>query len=504
MEFMSKLSTTLENFFTFFPPSELTVLVGVSGGPDSVALLDALVTYSKTHSNLKIEVAHLNHQLRGADADADAAFVSELAANYNLPLHLAAFDVASFAEKSRLSVESAARGVRYAFFAHIMTFRQISLLLLAHNADDQAETVMLHLLRGSGLHGLTGMSELADFPLPANSISPFDFDSDFMRKARIGRPLLNVWRNEIEAYCNERDLSPKTDYTNLETEYFRNKLRLQLLPEIESEYKPGFKKNLVRLAGLLQADETLLQKLTQQAFERIAIFNNNSVDFDLVAFLVEPTALQSRLLRLAYQNLTGTLENLESLHIELILQALTNVKAQNFALDLPNNVIFRKTSAKLSFTSKNSFATLQMSQPQLSDTVESLNLLFDNIPLELKNSWQISATKIAHIDLANLYQTNRFCAYLDFDKIGKMKVANLVIRRRKAGERFQPLGAPGKRKLQDVLLDAKIPKELRENWPIVAANDSVVWVAGCNIADDFKVTPDTDQILEIKLFRELE
>lgn len=480
---------------------DLPVLVGVSGGPDSVALLQALTEFKPAFTSLKLEVAHLNHGLRGNAAAADADYVKQLAQRLQLPCYQAEFQVAALAHAQHLSIETAARVARYAFFAQLLTTHQIRLLLLAHTADDQAETVMLHLLRGSGPHGLTGMTALSPFPVPTIPTA-FAFDPLVANQAWVGRPLLPVWRPEIEAYCSEQELAPHLDNTNTETEYRRNRLRLQLLPQIKREYKTDFKKNLVRLASILQGDEQLLDRLTVEAFKRVAVFENGKVNFELAALRAEPPALQARLIRYAYLKLHGSLEDLEALHVELILQAVATTL--EWSLDLPGELVARKTTQQLLILPRR--GRKFPDQPQMPVGVGSLALdAGSKTRIALANGWWVSTEVRTANEVSNLKQGGPFQAWVDYAKLGE----RLLIARREPGDKYQPLGASGRRKLQDIMVDVKMPKELRAAWPLVMTTTAegdgkrIVWLAGYAIANEFKVTPQTNQILEIKLFQEV-
>jgi len=491
------LSTALTKFFTTYTAllgrtAPLRLLVGVSGGPDSLALLHAL-TQLQTF-DLEIHVAHLNHCLRGDQSRADAQFVAGFARTFPLPYYQAEFEVAHYARTYKLSLEAAARAVRYAFFAHLMSAHQISLLLIAHQADDQAETVLLHLLRGSGPHGLTGIPVLAAFPLPTTPPA-FEYDSDFMRETKVGRPLLDLWRLEIEAYCTTHDLQPRFDHSNADTTYQRNRVRLELLPLIQREYKTGFKQNLVRLASILQTDEQFLDAQTTQIFTQMATVQDFTIAFELAAFRATHPALQARLLRYAYQKLNGSLENLEAVHLDLTQQAVyTDTPA--WTLELPGGIVAHKTARRLIISCP---SKILASLPQLPPDVDSLPLTVNNrVNLPLAHGWNLEARVFDKTEISDLQNVDRFVARLDYVKVG----AALKLRPRQPGDKVQPLGAPGHRKLQDVLLDAKIPKAARPRWPIVVKTtppEQIVWVAGGCIAEPFKVTQQSQEVLELKL-----
>jgi len=231
-----------------------TVVVGVSGGADSVGLLHALIALAPEY-DLRLHVAHLDHQLRGAAARADADFVRELARRWNLPHTIESRDVRTFARDQHLSLEEAARQVRYTFLIEAALAQGSQTIAVAHHADDQAESVLMHFLRGSGLAGLRGMrpkTRLADFGFQTVDVKRRSADLQLIR------PLLDVPRAAIEAYCAQHNLSFRIDATNADTTYFRNRLRHELLPLLAT-YNPAIKAILRRTAEVVQGDYELLE-----------------------------------------------------------------------------------------------------------------------------------------------------------------------------------------------------------------------------------------------------
>jgi tRNA(Ile)-lysidine synthetase-like protein len=349
------------------------------------------------------------------------------------------------------------------------------------------------------------MKELARLPLAvvATDISVFNHNPKDLQTAWLGRPLLQTWRSEIEAYCNEHNLQPRQDHTNHQPIYMRNRVRLQLLPQIEAEYKPGFRKNLVRLASLMQADEQLLDSLTEQAFARLTKVKTYTISFDLTAWQSEAPALQTRLLREAYSLLNNSLEDLEAGHLELIQQAASNPAITNWTLNLPGAITVQLNKQTHQLNLINTERQIQaqaLAQPQLPPKLDNLSLDQTQPHLTLANGWILQAQVRLRSEIGELQQQGSlelgFVAYLDYNKTD----FKLLVRKRLPGEKFQPLGAPGRRKLQDIMLDAHIPAALRANWPLVATIEQIIWLPGGPIAEQFKVTTATEQVLELKLF----
>ncbi|MEI6043977.1 MAG: tRNA lysidine(34) synthetase TilS [Chloroflexota bacterium] len=474
----------------FLPPNQTTVrlLVGVSGGTDSVTLLHAL--HQITYPSLSIQVAHLNHRLRGESAAADADYVARLCEQLGIECHLAEYDVPSFMASHKLSLEDAARRVRYAFFAHLLSQLHLPLLLLAHNANDQAETVLLRLLRGTGPHGLAGIAPLAPLPpLDPRLAASFEVDPAFIREVQVGRPLLTVWRNEIEAYCVVQALEPRHDETNTDLHYARNRVRLDLLPYLEKNGKAGVKAGLVRLATLMHDEQKLLDHLTETEFECHALLSqSDSVEFEVGYFRSQLIALQRRLLRRAYLHLNGSLENLDAADTELLLNS------GKIVVNLPGGLVGFVTEQVVG---------LRRFRPVVQAV--SSGAIFELQPpalLGAEPGWRLEASLLWPTgDEPDFFKTgDKKVAYLDYARTGP----KLLVRSRQPGEKFRPLGAPGRRKVQDLMVDAKIGREARPTWPLVIRPaeeeepEQVVWLPGVAIAEYFKVTINTKIVLFLR------
>ncbi len=469
------------------------VLLAVSGGPDSLALLHAFQALRSTYPDLQIEAAHLNHLIRGEAATADARFVAEFCKVNGVPCHLTEFDVLAWASLQHLSLEDAARRVRYAWFARLCQERSSSLVLLAHHADDQAETVLLRLLRGTGPGGLAAMSPLAPFP-PLDPRLQTWFGSADVTNLRLGRPFLSLWRREIETYCAAHELQPRQDETNFSTDYLRNRVRLELLPQIETAYSPHFRANLVRLAALAGGEEEWLSGLVEIQYAAQVQSGKAERGFNLAYFAVQPRALQRRLLRAALADL-NKLSDVEAAHIEAVIDLFA--AGATGRLNLPGGVVAYRWRGQVGF---------RLAEPNpIAWPGEDLRL---TVPGGLDGpdaEWNLEARLLEarqfHAQQAIEQEADKFRAWVDYAKIGPA----LLVRPRRSGERFRPLGAPGRRKVQDVLLDAGILREQRAGWPLVvcsAAGDEpekIVWIPGASIAHDFRVTEETQVVCELRL-----
>ncbi len=483
-----KLSQALHHFWsTSLQPQP--VLVAVSGGPDSLALLHCLLANQADFDGLSIYVAHFNHQIRGETADRDSEFVAEFCRVAGLTFYGGTFDVPGLAREVGLSLEEAARQARYAYLAQQASQLDVRLVLTGHNADDQAETVLLRLLRGTGPTGLRGMLPVAGWP-PLLPVLQEAFSLTAIPDLVLARPLLTVWRSEIEAYCAANGLMPCQDETNLTLEYRRNRLRQQLIPLIEADYQPNFRRHLTRLADLSQADQAWLAELVNAEFQhhaRLSFKPYREVNFSPEYWQTQPLALQRRLVRQAVDWLT-TLQDLEAAHVEAVLNLFETGRPGRLAL--PGGLVAFRLKQKLGLLQSASAGEAAPGWP--------LELTVPGSLSEPQQGWSIEAKLIngsAQLP-GELWQTGKFHARLDYAKIGPQ----LHLRPRQPGDRFRPLGAPGRRKVQDILVDAQVPREQRDQWPLVVCGQPAVicWIPGVAIGEDFKIEATTSQILDLQ------
>lgn len=487
----SPLKLALGNFWeTTTPPQP--ALVAVSGGPDSLALLYALLRLQPRYPALRLTVAHFNHHIRGETAAEDARFVEAFCLENNLPFHLGQLDVPAFAAANGLSLEDAARQARYAFVGDLAAGLAIELVLTGHNADDQAETVLLRLLRGTGPHGLAGMAPLSLLPPPAFALKD-TFPLAGSTVVRLGRPLLTVWRRDIETYAHENGLNPRLDETNLQPDYARNRVRQRLLPLLESEYQPNIKLNLNRLADLTRSDQEWLDQLVEAEFQaNVKPEFGSQFSFSKEYFLGKLPSLQKRLIRRTAQALHG-LENLDAAHIEATLDLFKSPVVRR--MDLPG--------ALVAFASKTEVGLLALPE-NTTWPAAGLEISVPGCVTGPAGNWQFTATPVEaearQTILANPRQGGPYHVFLDCARINYA----LLLRPRRVGEKYRPLGGPGQRKVQDIMLDAGIPRDLRKDWPLVVCPayenwpEALCWIPGAALAHDFRITPQTDSIVELR------
>jgi tRNA(Ile)-lysidine synthase len=467
------------------------VVVGVSGGPDSLCLLHVLHALAP-ELGACLHVAHLHHGLRGADADADAAFVADIAEAWGLTCSVEQADVAALASQTSAALEEAAREARYTFLGRLAGEVGAQAVAVGHNADDQAETVLMHFLRGSGLAGLRGMQPKSAFPRPQLIIDNCQLP---IVNSRLIRPLLFVPRADILAYCAEHGLEPRYDRSNEDTTFFRNRLRHELLPLLEG-YNPQIGRILSQSAAVLAGDYELLRSDLLDAWPQVLVQESaGRLVLDLAAWRRLPTALQRSVLREAIQRLRASLRNVNYVHVDNAFWLLHEGRAGD-RMTLPAGLELVVGYDR--FAVGNAGIELPVNDlPQMD--VEWLALPVSGT-LDLAG-WQVDLTLLAAADLPPGWQENAdpWQAWLDANALGPAP----ALRTRCEGDRFQPLGMADRSKLlAELFTNSKIPAPARNRWPLlVATTGDIAWVCGLRIDERARITAATEQVLHVRLSR---
>ena len=444
------------------------MLVGVSGGADSVCLLHIL-DQLKGILGISLHVAHLNHMLRGVDSDSDAHYVAEISGTLGIPAIIEKRDVEVYRKEHRLSLEEAAREVRHVFFAEAAESVGAGCIALGHTQDDQVETILMHLVRGTGLGGLRGMRPITHLRLQGD------------RVLVVVRPLLEVAKQETEHYCRTYDLKPRSDLSNYSFNYTRNRFRGELIPLLKS-YNKNFDTALMRTARAVAADLSFIEKEVSMVWDRVVCEQPNGLLLDTKELLSLHPALQRHLLRRVMGEILGDLVDIQSIHIEKMIEALS--KPAGKRLSLPRGTIF--------YIGKGTcMVTRGVVDTCPFPALEGENRL--NVPGDtVLSGWRVKASVTQPGS-----KTEGYGACLDLDETG----SDLVVRARKAGDRFQPLGMGEPKKLQDFMVDAKIARSWRDCVPLVCSESSIFWVVGWRIADQVKVTDSTKRVLRLEFER---
>ena len=457
---MRQVSKTIAQFHMLQAGDQ--VLAGVSGGPDSVALLHLLHSKAAEYG-IQLYVAHVHHMLR-PEADAEAAYVEQLAAQYDIPFRLYKINVAEYAQAHKLSLEQAGHIVRFQCFQDAKAHWQCNKLALGHHRDDRAESVLLHLVQGCGPDGLCAMP-------PVDTWEQAD-------GSRLIRPLANVSKAEIVQYCTDNQLQYYIDATNLEPEFLRNRIRLALLPQL-TQYNPQIAEALVRLQDIAGAD---LDYITQQAetlWQQYGIADTNMVQLPAEVFRTQHVALQRRLLRSMYRTWTGSTENLTYAQIEQMCSIAMQHDGTQM-LSLAGGVQFVRQYDMLCIKAADTSAAQPEPVYWQIDTASSCTVwngtftIVQNVPLDAANR-----------------DSNTI--YVDADTLS----SQLVIRTRIPGDAIALPGRAGHKSIKKFFIDRKVPKEERDTIPLLVSNGEIVWIPGHYIADTIKITEQTKRISKI-------
>ena len=484
-------------------PSKETVVVGVSGGADSVCLLHVLAKWRK-RLGIRLHAAHLNHQIRGIESEADAEFVSDLADSLDIPITIDRQDVAAYRTERKCSLEEAARELRYAFFARVARKVGARRIVIGHTRNDQVETILMHIIRGTGIAGLCGLAHCSPLvhdsrgkalPAQASSVAKAQRTS-----LLVIRPLLDTTRQETADYCQRHQLDARADSSNLLPSFFRNRLRLHLLPLLK-QYNPSIDQTLLRLADIAKGDNAFIEQQASGLWDEVARQEDKAIYLDKKQLAGLPIALQRHLLRMAVTRLVGDLRDIEATHIEAA-RSLLNKSAGKISV-LPHDLICQGGYSELVIAS-----TAKQSQfppcpfPPLPD---ELHL---KVPGKTAFSgWNVLASIVReHVDFlpsrgarstkGKTHQSD-LVAHFDLQKTGM----NLCVRRRRPGDRFQPLGMNMPKKLHEFMVDAKIPRSWRGRIPIVCSPQQIIWIVGWRIDDRVKLTKASKEILRLEFVR---
>ena len=453
------------------------IVVGVSGGPDSLCTLDVLVRcgYSPV-------VAHFNHKLR-PEADADSKFVQRIAEKRKLSFAGEEIDVRALAEDGRQSIEEAARNARYRFLFATAERVAAQAVAVGHSADDQVETVLMHLLRGAGLDGLSGM-EFRSLPNAWSEHIP------------LVRPLLDVWRAQIIEYCQEQGFDPIIDATNQDQTFFRNRIRHELLPNLES-YNPSIRKVLWRTAEVLRGDMELVKQAVDTAWQECLLTEGSDyVGLDPQRASQQTLSVQRHLIRRAIAYLRPGLRDIGFNTVEQVRKYFRDSQP-TAEIDLIAGLKLLSEPGRIWLAEWE--ADIPTSEwPQI---LEGEVLLPIPGAFDLTNGWRIAVEKIASTNIIKTEAQNNldpYQAWIDAKLIGD----HLNVRARREGDRFQPLGMEGHSiKLSDFMINEKLPRRARAGWPLVCSAEQIVWVAGYRLAQPFRVSETTNEALKLELIQ---
>ncbi|MBN2795502.1 MAG: tRNA lysidine(34) synthetase TilS [Clostridia bacterium] len=442
---IEKVELAIETYKLIEPGDK--IVVAVSGGPDSMALLHSLHTLSKTYF-LKLYVCHLNHMLRGEDADEDARTVKAFCDDLHIESYIFSRDIEAYAKVNQMGFEEAARDVRYKLFDYVLEKTGANKIAVGQNMNDQAETLLMRLYRGAGLEGLTAIKYKRDHVI---------------------RPLLGINRDEIEAYVLQHNIKTCLDKTNLETDYSRNKIRLEVIPYIKENFNENIIKRLYETTMQLQEDADFIDQTVENTY-RDFVHNQDQVNLNLWCTL--HIAVQKRLLRKVVLKQSGSLKDFSGIQLNQLIELIQKkshgtkllVKGIYFEISYDNLLIYKEDTKGLIETPFKPGETF----------------IYKNQCLKVINLEDLKATK--HV------------ITIDVEKI----VGELKIRTRLPGDRFAPLGMKGTKKLKDFMIDEKIPAKDRDDVLLLCDDEHIIWVVGYRMSELYKIDASTLESLTIK------
>lgn len=432
------------------------IVIGVSGGIDSMALLYSLYELRDVY-DISIHVAHVNHGVRGEEARRDQDFVESVASKLGLRFWTSNVDMNAYGKKHKISAEEAGRILRYGFFNDIIDRLGHGKIAVGHNLNDQAETLIMRFFRGTGLEGLKGIDYKVD---------------------NVIRPILGVKRDELEEYIRDRDIDTVLDGTNLESIYTRNKVRLELIPYIEENFNPNLIETMERTSNLARIENSFLDGYSREKYLELKIKQDKSmVVLDSKKYKKLDLCIKQRVLRHALLDIEGNLQGISEIHISNLIDLFDSGETGK-SINGPNNLIGLINYDEL---------IVKKEKKGVKSDYELV--LEDGLSME-GYSFELSVLDIKDLDG---FPKSKNVRYFDYDKIS----GPLIIRNRRPGDRFVPFGMKGEKKIKDYFIDEKIPRFERDSIPILCDDNNILWVIGYRTSEIYKVTKDTKKVISI-------
>jgi len=441
------------------------LVVGVSGGVDSMVLLHLLNAHREAF-HLSLIIAHLNHGLRPEESEKEAELVQKESEQLGLPFEYGQFNVKEFQKLSGFSPQDAARKIRFQFFHDLLKKHHAKKIALGHNADDQVETILLRLMRGSGLQGLRGILPLRD--------------------GKIIRPLLETWREEIESFAIEKGIHFRLDSSNLKHDYLRNRIRLALIPSMEREYQPNFKKILLRTSAILREENDYLEKGAEEAYQTIVQESKDTLSFKFSEYQSLHQAIQWRIIRKMMEILCAqgmVVEGREGSDVRQIHLRLRQ-PPPSFILELSHGVWIEKRYDRVELGR----GAVRPFPPFEVELISPGRTMIEELGKEIV---------IEEVNRAQFREDRESLtmAFMDYENLQ----FPLRIRNFRPGDRFCPLGIQGTQKLKEFFIDHKVPRFERPKIPLLISGEMIVWIVGYRIDERVKVTEKTKRVLKVKL-----
>jgi len=450
---LEKIKKTIRDHGLFL--EEDKILIAYSGGVDSTALLHLLLELQKEWP-VELFLGHFNHTLRQS-AEEDERFVREAARKLSLPLFVGRGNVRARAKAMKQNIEETGRQLRYEFLSQKAEEIGGAKIATGHTLTDQAETLLMRLMRGSGLRGLAGIYPVVD--------------------GKLVRPLLEVERKDIEAYLKKKKLAFRIDESNFDRRLLRNRIRLELLPYIQKNFEPAIVQQLGRMASIIREEDAFLEEMAREKAKEAIKKKSHSVSLDRLPLSSAPRALARRVVRNFISELRGSLRRISFEDVESILNL-----DEGKEFSLKEDMILRREANQIVLKKK-------------------------TVPVRYEYEWEgkgilelrelglkFEGKKIKSENFLRLCSDDQTRAFLS---LGKLKFP-LTVRNRREGDRYRPLGAPGRKKVKEIFRSKGIPLDKRERHPVFLSGDDIVWILGLPVSEKFKIEKETKGIFEIK------
>ncbi len=429
-----------------------SVVLGVSGGADSICMLKLLSDLQK-RLGISLYVLHINHMIRGEEADQDAAFVKKICTKFKVPHRVINVDVPALAQREGLSEEEAGRYVRYDEFSKYAYEVGATKIAVAHNSNDNAETVLMNLARGTGIKGLGGIPPKREMEDANGNV------------VEVIRPILCLSRKEIEDYLKENEIEYRNDSTNDSTDYTRNKIRLEIMPLLEN-INDNAMQNITNASNELADTSNYIEKDVDEAYEEFVTEEDGKLFLSDESFAIDPIVLTG-VIRKMIENIAGKLKDITRIHVGDVVSL--SEKQVGKKIDLPYSIVAEREYEGISMFSE-------------SNETES----------ETKNKEVIISFEEGDFDRTSIEEL-KYTKWLDYDKID-----DVVVRTRQKGDYIVIDGDGATKKLKKYFIDEKIPRRERDEVLLVADGNHILWVVGYRISEDVKVTPDTKKVVKLE------
>lgn len=435
------------------------IVLGLSGGPDSVCLLHILHRL-KDVLDIEVYAAHLNHQIRGLEAQKDALYISKLCESMGITFFVKSINVPQYCKENKLSLEDGARKLRYEMFFEIKESLKADKIAIAHNMNDQAETVLMRMMRGTGLQGLKGI--------------------DYIRDDVIIRPILGIERDEIEAYCEQYSLNPRIDATNLESIYTRNKIRLELIPYMKDNFNSNVTEAIVRMSDSLRIDNDFIESEAFNKYEEVTCINGENLYINLDKYIKLHKSLKSRIIRHGIKYILGDTNFIDQKHIEEVFDLEGENKIDK-KIVLPRGLFVYRKKDKLVFTTK---------EIVIEETEFTYKIPVNGF-VKINEANIIIETEKMPINRYKALKKDKSLKWFDYNKIK----GGVIVRNRKAGDKIKL--SMGSKKLKQLFIDLKVPKDQRSKIPIIQDDNGILCVGDFRNSEEYKIDETTKEVLKI-------